>query len=110
MEFLVVTVCSQQFLVSAALNDFAVVKHADLISILNRAQTVGDSHSGACLHQSLQCILYESLALGVQPLGTFVEEKRREILQNGSGNRRALALTARQPLAAIADIRVETML
>ena len=50
----------------AALYNLSVVQNTDLIGILDGRQAVGNSYGSAGLHQSLQCILYQSLALGVE--------------------------------------------
>ena len=55
---------------------------------------MGDGHGGTGLHQSLQGILYQALALGVEGRGGFVEDEDRGILQDGTGDADALTLSA----------------
>ena len=109
MKFLVITVLGEETLVGAAFHDLSVVEHTDLIGILDRTQTVGDGHRGTRLHQTLQGILYQALALGVEGRGGFVEDEDRRILQDGTGDADALALSARESSATIADVRIEAL-
>ena len=94
MKFLIVAILGEETLVGAALYDLSVVEHTDLIGILDRTQTVGDGHGGTGLHQTLQGILYQALALGVEGRGGFVEDEDRGILQDGTGDADALTLSA----------------
>ena len=100
MQLPIIAVLSEQTLVGAAFHNLSVVEHTDLIGILDRTQTVGDGHGGTCLHQTLQSILYQTLAFGVESRGSFIEDEDRGILQDGTGDGDTLALTTREPFAA----------
>ena len=101
MQFFVVAVLGEQSLVGAAFYDASVMDHTDLIGILDRTQTVGDGYGGTRLHQTLQSILYQTLALGVESRGGFVEDEDGRILQDGTGDADTLTLTARESSSSI---------
>ena len=77
----------------AALYNLAFEHHAYLVGMANGAQAMGNGDGGARLHQALQGLLYQALALGVECRGGFVENEYRGILQYGAGDAQALALT-----------------
>ena len=54
-------------------------------------------------HQVRQRVLHELLRLGVERRGRLVENQDRRVLEQRARDRQALALPARQPLAALAD-------
>ena len=93
----------------ASLNDLSVVKHTDLVSVLDGAQSVGDGHSGACLHQSFQRILYQSFTFSIECRSGLVEDKDRRILQNSSGDGYALALTTTESATSITYVGIEAL-
>ena len=66
MQLAVIAILGYQVFMSASLYDTSFMEHTYLIGILDGAQAVGYSHCGACLHQFLKSILYQSLALGVE--------------------------------------------
>ena len=94
MQLPIIAVLSEQTLVGAAFYNLSVVEHTDLIGILDRTQTVGDGYGGTRLHQTLQSILYQTLALRIEGGGGFIEDEDRGILQDGTGDGDTLALTA----------------
>ena len=66
MKSLVVAIGGEQFLVRATLHNLTIVEHANLVSILDGAESVSDGNGGACFHQTFQGILHQSLTLGVE--------------------------------------------
>ena len=66
MQLLLISVFSNQFIVGTTLHNPALVQYADFIGMLDGTQSVSHSHSGTSLHQSLQGILYQALALGIE--------------------------------------------
>ena len=49
-----------------ALHNPSLMQYADFIGMLDGTQSVGDSYGGTSLHQSLQGILNQALALGIE--------------------------------------------
>ena len=108
MQLAVVTVLGYQILVGASLHDSSFVQYADLVGILDGAQAVGHSHGGTGLHQSLQGILYQALALCIESRCCLVEDEDRRILEDGTGYAHTLALTAgesAQPFQPITSVK-----
>ena len=66
-------------------------------------QAVSDGDGGASFHQSLQCFLHQSFALGVKGRGGLVEDKDRRILEYGTSNTYTLPLPATQSAATVTD-------
>ena len=66
MQLLVISVFSNQFIVGTALHNPTLVQYADFIGMLDGAQSVSHSHGGTGLHQFLQGILNQALALGIE--------------------------------------------
>src|SRR5262249_2549030 len=91
--------------VLAALDDAALVHHGDEVGVDDRRQAMCDDHRGASLHQRLQRRLDMPLAFVVERGGRLVEEEDRRVLQHRAGDREALALSAREPDAMLADQR-----
>ncbi len=60
-------------------------------------QAMGDNDRGAILHQFLQGQLHLVFALGVQGAGRLIQQQDFRIVENGPGQRDALALAAGQP-------------
>ena len=69
-----------QFIVCAALHDAPLVEHADLVGILDGREAVGHGDGRACLHQSEEGVLHQSLALGVEGRGGLVEDEHGRVL------------------------------
>ena len=66
VQLLVESVELQEFVVSAAFYDAPFVEHANLVGVLDGREPVGNGHGGARLHQSLERILHQAFALGVE--------------------------------------------
>ena len=67
-------------------HDASLVEHADFVSILDGAQSVGNSYRRTGLHQSLQCILYQPFALRIEGRGRLIQDQDGRILEDGPGN------------------------
>ena len=67
---------------------------------------MSDNQRGAVLHQVVESILYQTFRFGVECRCGFVENQYLRVLEDGTGNADALALTARQFAAPVAYIRV----
>ena len=93
MELLVVSIFLYQLVVGTTLHNPALMQYADFVGMLDGTQSVGDSHGGARLHQFLQGILHQTLALGVECRCRLVENEDRRILQDGTSYADTLTLT-----------------
>lgn len=107
---MVVTVVRHELIVCAALHDLSVVRHANLIRILDGAQSVGHRHGCTRLHQVIEGILHQPLTLGVKRRGSLIKDEDGRVLEDGTGNADTLALATRQSAATVTDIGVEAML
>ena len=94
----------------AAFHDFALMHHAYLVGIADCRQPVGNDESGAVFHQPVKSLLHQTLALGVESRCGLVENQQRRILEYRARDAYALALSARQPASAVADIGVVALL
>ena len=83
--------------------DAALVEHHDLVGAADGGKPVGDHDDGAMFHQVGQRLLYQHFALGVQMAGGFVENQDGRVLEQRAGDGDALALSAAEARAAIAD-------
>ena len=93
----------------AALDDAALVDHADLVGVADRRQAVGDHDRGPSGESTVERALYEDLVLGVEVARGLVEDHHRRVFEQQAGDGEPLLLAARQPVAALADDRVETL-
>ena len=109
MQLLVISVFCYQFFVGTTLHNPALVQDADFVGMLDGTQSVGYCHGGTGLHQSLQGILYQTLALCIKSRCCLVEDKDRRILEDGTGYAHTLALTAGESAATITDSGIKTM-
>ena len=89
----------------AALGDAAGVDHADAIGVLHGGEAVGDDQRGAALHEPLERLLDQVLALGVEGAGGLVEDEDARVLEDGAGDGHPLLLPAGELHAALADER-----
>ena len=90
----------------AFFNDSGTVENHDLVGIPYGTQTVCHRNRGPLLHQPLKCILHAAFRLGVERRRRLVENKDGGILQDRPRDAQALALTAAQEYAAVADAGV----
>ena len=65
----------KQLLVCAAFHYTPFVQDANLISILDGAESMCDGNGGAGLHEAFQCLLYKALAFRVKGTGGFVKDE-----------------------------------
>ena len=110
VEPFVVSAEGEQFVVSAAFNDASFVEHAYFVGILDGREPVGDGDGGACLHKPVEGFLHQSLALGVEGGSGLVEDKNVGVLEDGTGDADALALSAGEFAAAVTHVGVVAVL
>ena len=65
----------------------AILQRQDSVGVADGAEPVGDDQAGTSLHQSIQCLLDQDFAFGVEGTGRFVEDQDTRVLQNGPGDR-----------------------
>ena len=90
----------------AALDDFAMVDHEDLVGRADRAQAVRDHEAGAAFHQPQQGLLDVLLGPGVDAAGGLVEDQDRRVGDRGPGDRQQLALPLAEVAAALGQLVV----
>ena len=95
VQTLVVAVGGEQFVVCASFHNLSFVQHTYLVSVFDCRQAVGYCHGGACLHESLEGVLHESLALGVECRCGLVENEDGRIFEYGGCYAILLGLSAR---------------
>ena len=88
------------------LDDRAFLHHADEVGVLHRRQPVRDDEGGAVLGELRQAPLHQPLRFGVERARRLVEQQDRRVLEDRARERQALALAAREPQAAVADLGV----
>jgi hypothetical protein len=96
----------EEILVTADLGHPAALERHDGVGPADGRQAVRDDERGAVPHQVGQRVLHQQLRLGVERRGRFVQDQDRRVLQQRARDGQALALPARQPLAALADARL----
>ena len=90
--------------------DLTFMEYADFIGMADGGETVGDGNGRTVLHQLFKRILYHAFAFGIEGGSRFVQDEDRRILQNGAGNADALALTAGELTAPVANHGVISLL
>src|SRR5437870_11825110 len=105
---MVQAVARQQLVVCAALDDATTVEHQNETRMRDRRQAVRDHEYGAAFEQTLDGLLDESLRFRVERRGGLVENQNRRIRKQSAGDRESLALSARQPCAALTEDRLVT--
>src|SRR6266542_3898585 len=78
----------------------------DRLAVPERAPAVGDDKCGAALHEALHRVQDAGLGLHVHGAGGLVEDEHRRVLQEGAGERDALALAAREAESPLANLGV----
>ncbi len=96
----------RQRLVSAFLDNVALLHDEDAVGLQNGREAVRDDDGRAAAHQFLQRLLHQLFAFGVECRGRFVEQQDRRVAQDRAGDGDALALAARQRQSALADLGV----
>lgn len=95
-----------EVVVAAALGNPPLVEHQDLVDVGDGVQAVGDDDHGALAGELRDRGLDLRLVLGVGEGGGLVQDQDRRVLEDGTGDRDALALAAGQAVAALPDQRV----
>jgi hypothetical protein len=98
-----------QHVVRTDLHDLAAVHHHQPVGLAQGREAVRDGDGGAALHQVVERLLDLLLGLGVDRRGGLVEDQDARVDEQRAGDADALALAARQALAALADERVVAM-
>ncbi len=76
------------------LDDQTAIDYDDPVSAQHRTQPVRDDQGGARAQQIFHRLLHKPLTLAVQTRCRLVENHQRRILEEHSGDRDALTLTA----------------
>ena len=97
---------ANQFVVSAILDEAAMVERQDAVGEANRGQAVGDDENRAPCGDLRHVLLDDPLAFIVERARRFVKDQDPRLAQECARNRNALALAAGQAAAAFADDRV----
>ena len=103
VQFLIISVFAYQFIVSTTLHDSSLMHHADFVCMLDSAQAVSHGYGSTGLHQFLQSILHQALALCIKSRSSLVENEDRRILEDGTGDAYTLALTTGKSASTVAD-------
>ena len=93
----------EQLVVGAALDDPAVLDGEDHVGAEDRGEPVRDRDRRAPLHQRLERLLHEPLAVGVERGGGLVEDRGSAGLRGSPARWPAAALPAGEAVAALAD-------
>ena len=64
---------AKQFLVIALLHNLPLLQHADLISLHDRAEPVGNHQHGVLPFELVDGLLHQPFALGIEGAGGFIE-------------------------------------
>ena len=88
----------------AALHYFAIVHHTYHVGSHDGREPMGYHHCGAVLHEAFEGFLHKALAFGIESRSGFIKYQYGRILEYGARYADALALSAREPAAAVADI------
>ena len=86
--------------------DATLVDHHRAIRALHRRQAVRDDQHRTVLRSAVDRRLHEGFALGIERAGRFVQKQDRRVLQQRACDRDALALSAGQAHAALAELGV----
>ena len=87
----------------APLDYASLMEHTYEVGIADCGQAVGYHQCGALVHESFERLLHQSLALAVEGRCGLVEDENGRILEYGAGNGYALALSAGETAATVAD-------
>src|SRR5207253_2188621 len=103
MEVCISPVRTNQFIVGAVLDDTAALDRDDAVGPPHRGKPVGDNENGAAFADPAHVVLDHALTLVVQGAGGLVEDQNAGVGHQGTGDRDALPLTAREAAASFAD-------
>ena len=100
----------QQFLVRAALDDFAVFDHQNAVGILDGGQAVGNDDGRAPLDDPVDGGLDARLGERIDGGGGLVQNEQAWIAQNSPGEGNQLLLARGQQIAALAYVAIQPLL
>src|SRR5271155_2333260 len=89
-------------------SDSALLQDDDPVSPEHGRQAVRDYNRGTARRQRGERALHSKLRFGVERARRLVEQQDRRVSQDGSGDRKALTLPAREAHALLAEKRGET--
>jgi len=101
---------SVELVVGAERNDTAMVKQGDSIGGLYGPELVRNDERRATGHQSSQRVVHNSLELGIEGRGWFVEQKNGRIAQDRPCDRHELPLSAGEACTSFPDPCIEPVL
>src|SRR5262249_14294466 len=93
----------------ADLGDSTLLEHDDAFGVAHRREAMRDDYRRPIALQEVERGADGLLVDGVQMRGCLVEDQDRRVLQERAGDGDALALTARQLRAPLADDRIESV-
>ena len=94
---------SDERVVGATFDDFAVFEDDDFVETGDGRETVSDDDGGAALHKVAEGVLDGGFGFGVEGGGGFVEDEDGGVFQNGASDGDALTLPTGELDAAFAD-------
>ena len=97
--------CCQR-LVVARLDYLAVVNDDNLVGVPDRAQAVGDDDDGLATVERVEVLHDGPLVVGIERVGSLVEEDIIRVLVHRTGDEDALTLSLTQPHAVASYLRV----
>jgi hypothetical protein len=96
--------------VRALLDDLPVLQDDDQVGVADRREAVGDDECGAPVQEALQGALDLPLGADVDRARRLVEDQDARIREQRPRERDQLALSERQPGAALAELRLVAVL
>src|SRR5579885_1848569 len=94
MQSLINSPARHEILMSSDLGDDAPGQHDNPIGAPTGGETMSDHELWTPYHQVHQGFLHQSFPFSIERRRRFVQDQNRRVLQQGAGNRDALALTA----------------
>ena len=91
-KLFVTAVKVNELVVGARFDDASLLQHHDKVSMAHGGKAMGDDQGGAPGEESVEGLLDEGLALGVEGTGGFVEDEDVGFGEDGAGDADALAL------------------
>jgi hypothetical protein len=93
VEFGVEAVGLKQGFVRAALDNFAVVEHEDLMRFANGAESMSDDESCSAAQQQFESPLQSGFGHGIDRAGRFIQHDDSRVRQNRASEAYNLALS-----------------
>ena len=94
MKLAVASFEEQEFLVGPFLNNPSFFHNTDPVGVSDGGEPVGDDHGGAVFHQVFDGLLDLDFGLGIEGGGGLIKDEDGRVLDQGTGNRETLSLTA----------------